>query len=246
MVPIPLVDVNIKLLGDSNYSGKIKFGTDRGTLDAALPGTSQFCAKIEDSPDLGELTDCTDVVLAVGTNNLKLNDSDPTSCAQAVYRKLKQYRRDLPNTRIILPGVISTSDSAVNERVKTLNKHLSDICSSRCNNMINYVDTRVFSDREGKLRAKLRCDNGGGINLHLNQEGITLLASRIKRVLRNNHNLPTGPVFRARMQYQGVQAQSASDRGSSCGGWRGRGRSVTSRGATNSEPGGDFSNCFRY
>ena len=112
--------------------------------------------------------------------------------------------------------------------------------------MINYVDTRVFSDREGKLRAKLRCDNGGGINLHLNQEGITLLASRIKRALRNNHNLPTGPVFRARMQYQGVQAQSASDRGRGRGGWRGRGRSVTSRGATNSEPGGDFSNCFRY
>ena len=224
--PSPLVDINIKLLGDSNYSGKVKFGSERGTLGSALPGNSQFCAKIGDLPTSEELTDCSDIVLAVGTNDLKASDSDPTTCAQSLYTKINEYRRDLPNTRIVLPGVLPTSDIVVNKRIKTFNKHLVDICNSRVINMVNFVDTRVFCDNEGKLRGKFRRENDGNMNLHLNPEGTKLLASRLKTTLRECHRLPTGPRFRTRYHNQEGNFQSTSGRG------RGRGNSSARRGGS--------------
>ena len=146
-----------------------------------MPGSSQFCAKIEDLPAPGELNDFSDVVLGVGTDNLKLADADPLVTAQKLYHKILSYRREIPNTRLILPGVLPSGDSAVNERVKIYNKHLADICNSRTNNMIKFVDTRVFGDRKGKLRSKFRCENDGDLSLHVNHEGIKLLAIGSRR-----------------------------------------------------------------
>ena len=68
--PSPVVDLNVKLLGDSNYSGKVKIGMERGTLGSALPGASRFCPKVENLPQSEDLVDFTDIVLAVGTNDL--------------------------------------------------------------------------------------------------------------------------------------------------------------------------------
>lgn len=233
--PSTISDINVKLLGDSNYSNKIKFGSERGTMGSALPGSSQFCAKIEDLPAPGDLVNCSDVVLGVGTNNLKQADADPLAAAQALYRKLSSYRSELPNTRLILPGVLPTGDSAVNERVNMYNKHLNDICNSRTNNMITFVDTRVFSEKDGKLRSKFRCENDGELNLHVNHEGIKLLASRLKSTLREGHHLPTGPRFGPRSRGTGPSNDRGDQgrgrgTGRGRGGYRGRG---TPRGRTN-------------
>ena len=161
-------------------------------------------------------------MLAVGTNNLKSTESDPTVAAQALYSKVRQYRHDLPNTRVILPGVLPTSDPVVNERVKTFNKHLSDICNnSHGNSMVNFVDTRVFCDRDGKLRTKFRSESDGELKLHLNPEGTRLLASRLKAVLREHHYLPTGPRFRPRPLNEG--GASLPPRGGGRGSGRGSG-----------------------
>ena len=232
--PSPVVEVNVKLLGDSNYSGKLKFGTERGTLGSALPGASSFCPKIENLPQSEDLVDFTDIVLAVGTNDLKCNRADPTASARALYSVIKKYRADLPNSRIILPGVLPTSDSVINERVKVYNKHLVDICNTRSNNMVKYLDTRVFCDNTGKLRGKFRVENDGDINLHINQEGTKLLASRLKAALREGHHLPTGPWLRntpANRRGEGTD-RPATNRGGGRGGGRGgsRGRGNGPRG----------------
>ena len=60
-------DTRILLLGDSNSAGKIKFGTGKGKLGAALPGTSTFCAKYENltTPASDEFANVSDLVLAV-------------------------------------------------------------------------------------------------------------------------------------------------------------------------------------
>ena len=236
--PSVVTDIKVKLLGDSNFSNKIKFGSERGTMGSSLPGSSQFCAKIEDLPALGvpapgELNDCSDVVLGVGTNNLKLADADPLATAQKLYHKILSYRREIPNTRLILPGVLPSGDSAVNERVKIYNKHLADICNSRTNNMIKFVDTRVFGDREGKLRSKFRCENDGDLSLHVNHEGIKLLDSRIKATLREGHHLPTGPRFGMRNRSEAPPVDQGRGTGRGRRNYRGRG---TSRGGSTSIP----------
>ena len=200
----------------------------------ALPGSGQFCAKIEDLPAPEELVECSDLVLGVGTNNLKLPDADPLATAQDLYRRLLNYRKKLPNTRLILPGVLPCGDRVINERVKVYNKHLTDICNSRSNNMIKFVNTQVFWDSDGKLRSKFRSENDGDLSLHINQEGIKLLASRIKATLREGHHLPTGPRYRARNR-GGAPPGDRSDqphvRGRGRGGYRGSGRG-SSRGGS--------------
>lgn len=82
-VPTGSPETSILLLGDSNSAGKIKFGAGKGKLGAALPGTSKFCAKFDNlpAPDSAELTNISDLVLAVGTNNLRQEDSDPAELA---------------------------------------------------------------------------------------------------------------------------------------------------------------------
>ena len=175
------------------------------------------------------------IIMAVGTNDLKSNEVNPTAAAQALYGKLKEYRRDLPNSRIILPGVLPTSSTEVNERIKLFNKHLVDITNSSVGGMVKYLDTRVFCDREGRLREKFRTVNDGPVNIHLNQEGTKLLASRIKTVLRENHFLPTGPRFRkVNSNPPDLSSNPARGRGNGRRGGRGgRGRGA-SRPATNS------------
>ena len=40
--PSAVTDIKVKLLRDSNFSNKIKFGSKRGTMWSSLPGSSQF------------------------------------------------------------------------------------------------------------------------------------------------------------------------------------------------------------
>ena len=76
------------------------------------------------------------------------------------------------------------------------------------------------------LKSKFRRENDGDISLHLNEEGTKLLASRLKKVLREGHNLPTGPRFR---RPEG-SSRPVTDRG------RGRGRGNRARGMSRSTP----------
>ena len=220
--------MQVKLKRDSNFSHKIKFGSTVGTLGQALPGSGDFCCKVEDLPPPEELTDYTDIVLAVGTNNLKEPSSDPTELAVQYYNKLKSYRSSLPNTRVYVHGVLPTTNSAINARVKQFNKHLSDICNSR--QMLTYLDTKVFCDVNGDLAQKFRV--GETDVLHVNSDGVKLLASRIKFALRGGLGLANGRFVRSggpRSRNTGFQSNDRGGpgnraRGNYRGGGRGRGR----------------------
>ncbi len=185
--PSPHSDVKIKLLGDSNYSGKIKFGEVRGTLGKALPGDGDFCAKIENLPNPDALADCSDLFIAVGTNDLKITGADPTRLATDLYKQVKVYRTSLPNAHIFLAGVLPTTNPVINTRIKQFNKHLDDICNTRA--MVTFVDTNVFRDVNGNLLDKFRISDD---ELHVNREGIKVIGSRMKFALRKRHNLPNG------------------------------------------------------
>ena len=53
-----------------------------------------------------------------------------------------------------------------------------------------YIDVNVFRGPDGGLKDHL--SKGASDPLHLNDQGIKLLASRFKHALRSHHNLPTG------------------------------------------------------
>ena len=99
--------------------------------------------------------------------------------------------------------------------------------------MIQFVDTRVFGDREGKLRSKFRCENDGDLSQHVNHEGIKLLASMIKATLREGHHLPTGSRFGKRNRSEAPPVDRGRGTGRGRRNYRGK---RTSRGGSTSIP----------
>ena len=67
-------NIKIALIGDSNSAGKLKFGEEKGTLGSALLGAHVFCPIVEEipSPDSEIYGGASDIIIAVGTNDLKI------------------------------------------------------------------------------------------------------------------------------------------------------------------------------
>ena len=103
--------VKIALFGDSNSGGKIKFGEGKGTLGAALPGKDVFTAKLENLPDpqSDDLADVSDLVTAVGTNDLKEAGCIPAELAKVTYSYVSGFVASHPSTHVFLPGVLPTT-----------------------------------------------------------------------------------------------------------------------------------------
>ena len=76
-------NTSIIILGDSNTRG-IKFGSDKGTLGAVLPGKTVGCMLVDDIiPDAPDLLTATHISISVGTNNLRKAGADPAAHGQA-------------------------------------------------------------------------------------------------------------------------------------------------------------------
>ena len=104
----------VLLIGDSNSAGKLKFGEGKGTLGKALPGVDRFCATVEDLPDTecDILIDITDVIIAVGTNNIKNDSCNPTVLARNLNTYTGTMLNKHPSIHVFLPGVLPTSQHA--------------------------------------------------------------------------------------------------------------------------------------
>lgn len=219
-------NIDIVLIGDSNSANKLKFGTGKGTLGAALPGRGIFSAKLEELPSTQDeiFTGKSDVVLAVGTNNLKVDNSQPVELAKSFYNYVKALTRAHPSTYVFLPGVlpVDKSMSDLNTKIKSYNYYLKDMCNTLPR--VNFIDTIILLNKEGSLSEKLGC--GARDPLHLSAEGLRLYFSRIKYAIRARHGLP---LPRRRTQPVGAESQGNTVRG---GGGRGgyRGRGGTTRG----------------
>ena len=97
----------ILLLGDSNSGGKVKFGQGKGTLGAALPGDSIFVPKVDQliEPQDDVFNNISDLVVAVGTNDLKEPQSNAVSLAKKTYSYVKKVIEAHPSCHVFLPGV---------------------------------------------------------------------------------------------------------------------------------------------
>ena len=166
-------------------SPKLRFGQDKGTSGRALPGAGNFYPNIEDLPPPNSevFSGVSDVIISVGTNYFKLPSSEPEVIANQIYTYVQSLSRDHPAAHIFLPGVLPVhsgfTDLATNSKIHLYNNFLKNMCKD-LNTSTTYIDV------EDHLR-KVVSDP-----LHLNKQGIKLLASRFKHALRSQHNLPTG------------------------------------------------------
>ena len=230
-------NTNILLLGDSNSGGKLKFGRGKGTLGEALPGVNEYIVKVGQlpPPDSAAFTDKTDVVIAVGTNDLKEADCNPDILIQQLHVYITSLKRLHPATHVHLPGVlpICATDSNTNVKIRTYNHYLADMAETIPR--VTFIDTKVLRSREGSLLSKFAC--GPTDPLHLNGQGLRLYFSRIKYSLRLRHNLPVN--FRRTpaeahnnqdrgdapmREHQGIRGGHQSRGGNRGRGDRGRGR----------------------
>ena len=154
--PVGVPDTKILLLGDSNSAGKIKFGQQRGTLGRALPGSTQFCPKFENlpppsPPDSTLYHSVSDVVVSVGTNNIKDEFSETEPLVKQVYHYAKDLTRKHPGIHVILPGILpvnrSHTDQALNAKIRCYNHYLKNMCDSL--HKTPFVDVNIFSDVSG-------------------------------------------------------------------------------------------------
>lgn len=151
-VPSGSPDTKILVQGDSNSSGKIHFGSRKGKLGAALPGSSSFCAKLGDLRPVEDLPDdLTDMVIAAGTNDLRQTGSNPAELVKSLNTYITAVHEKHPAVHILLSGVLSTRSVETNIKIKLYNHFLKDLCT-------HYPYTSFIinnlSDRTGILAEK--------------------------------------------------------------------------------------------
>ena len=223
--------INIKLLGDSNSAGKLKFGTGRGTLGNALPGSDYFAATVADLPDPSDssFSDVSDVIVAVGTNDLRNSECDPAALVKQTHGYVNSLTRLHPSIHVYLPGVLpvvrvaSAPLNSINGRIKLYNHYLKDLCSKHPS--LTFIDCNMFSTDNGGLKPGLA--QGVGDILHLNDQGLKLYFSRFKYALRSRHGLP---VSRRRPNNNNRRQNNAQNGGDNNVNRGGQHQSATTRG----------------
>ena len=184
--------LKVALIGDSIVSG-VNFGRNAGCLGPTLPGTNTFAALIETLPRPGTIDpDSTDIVLAVGVNNLKkLNqENTPASVMQGLATYHDRLANTLPAARIYLTEVLPVRKGLglLNEEIVQYNKLLREFCSK---SNITLLSSSVFADRRsGSLREDLDDETDTSApGIHLNRNGTALVAGRIKFALKKANDL---------------------------------------------------------
>ena len=235
----------VLLLGDSNSAGKVKFGDGRGTLGSLFPGSDTFCAKICDlpGPASNNMGGCTDYVISVGTNDLKLDNSCPTTLARELNKYVVTLTHSRPSAHIFLCGVLPVNavDSPILSKISQFNYYLADMCKAL--QKVSYIDMKCFQSRGGSLQPRYAIE---GDLLHLGEVGIRMFGSRIKYALRERYSLPNmSRSWQARRnlnpeQVTGgpVEERGYRGRGGNRGGSRGRGDNRNSRGNSDMGRGG--------
>ena len=176
----------VLLLGDSNFSGKIKFGTEQGTLGAALPGSSEWCPKVVSLPDPKKVGTATHIIIATGLNDMVQQDT-PEQVLNNLITFIKETRRAWPGNKIYLPGVLPTKNPALNVKIKRYNEMLAGYSVSV--REVFYINNNIFQDKQGLLDNRFWLPQVED-SYHLSPEGIKLYASRMKFALKRANNIP--------------------------------------------------------
>ena len=120
------------------------------------------------------------VVLLIGTNNITVGDS-PADIAQAVRAIVEEIRRRLPNTRILLLGILPRRELANHrdrETIRTINRLISRLHDGDHVTYLDFGDKLLQSD--GSMTKELTKDF-----THLTAKGYEIFAGAIQPVVES-------------------------------------------------------------
>ena len=174
------------LIGDSNF-GKIQFGVGAGKIGQATPGLRTFAATVDDIEPLS-CSPFRNIVVMVGTNNLKNDMTDPEirDLYKSYKLKIIQMRHLNPKAKILVCPVLPTKSSVINKRIFKFNNY---ICNDLMQSDLKILFVEGFIDFLDKQSHLLRNDLAvGDANdiLHINHtKGVRLLVKLIKQTIFN-------------------------------------------------------------
>ena len=118
-------------------------------------------------------------VIAIGINNLNGKDS-PENVAEGIIAVVNEAKKQLPNTRIILLGLLPSGKEGTSEiRLKCDKIH--QILAKTKMKGVEYVNpTSWFTESDGTMKSGLY----GGDYIHLTSEGYKVWAAEIGKLIK--------------------------------------------------------------
>ena len=168
------------IMGDSNTS-KIEFGCDRKQIGKSTPGKQEFAAIVEDI-DAKCCASYSNVVLMVGTNNLKKNNVSVAD-VKAIYStykgKILEIKKLNKRCKIFVVPVLPTKLVTVNRKIMIFNDFiLHDLRQSIDSVSIVGGSARFLDRATGLLSESLSKYHNDP--LHINSAGVGMLVKFIK------------------------------------------------------------------
>ena len=166
------------LIGDSNF-GQIKFGEGKGKVGGSTPGVRMWAPTI-DKVDPLSCTSFRNVVLMVGTNNLKneITDEEIKNLYRDYKTKVGLIRKYNSKCRIFICPVLPTKSHAINRRINIFNRFIfSDLVQCATLKVVLVDGFLKFLD---KRTNRLRTDMSRDDELHLNKKGVSVLVNYVK------------------------------------------------------------------
>ena len=191
------------ILGDSNTAG-FKFGDSKGTFGRSTPGKRLATMFIEDiSPE--SCMAYKNVVLMVGTNNLKSKDIKNTADTRVLVnrytQKIREIRQLNKRCQVFIVPVIPTRYVNINQKVWDFNKivvnELPRLFSKL--SIVGGIGELVDRTNGGTLGTRFR-RNPDPSGLHINNVGISLVVKCIKT-----------SIFKAKSRNQGKGSKVVSN-----------------------------------
>ena len=171
------------LVGDSNF-GPITFGSGKGKLGESTPGLRSWAPTI-DSVDPLSCTSYRNVVLMVGTNDLKnkVTDQNVKELYKLYKTKVSLIRKYNPKCKIFICPVLPTKSHDKNRRIFMFNRFIvEDLC--QCDLKVILVEGFIkFLDKRTNLLDYDLAKSDVGDELHLNRKGTSILVVLLKRCI---------------------------------------------------------------
>ena len=120
-------------------------------------------------------------IISIGINNLGGGD-DPQDVAQGIIAVAAEAKRQLPDTRIIVMGLLPAGKEATSDIRQKCDK-IHQILANRKWKGMEYINpTAWFTDADGNLSTGLY----GGDYIHLTSEGYKVWANEIIKLIKAN------------------------------------------------------------
>ena len=168
------------ILSDS-LTRDVKFGDVKGkSLGPRVRGENITCYTVQDMPSVTTLMGYTNVIIALGINDIVRNNTTPETLIKMVESKCELLHRlnpKNPKCKVYLSTVLPTSDNITNETIRIYNNYLF-LLSQKHHNLYIIDNYCEFLSADNLLNKRYR--NHVNDMIHINHRGLLKLVISFK------------------------------------------------------------------